>query len=170
MLSDNRTITGEDQNWMRRAINAAAVRGRDPLANPIGCAVVLDGICLVSVSNMTAQTGDQTAHAEMVALREVGPRVGEDSLRRATLYSTLEPCGMCTMASLWAKVGRVVYGAGRADVHPMYFEDRHLHAIDFIRDAWRDDIVIIGGCLREECAALYFSPNDEVPVALQGNR
>ena len=90
-------------------------------------------------------------------------------LRGATLYSTLQPCGMCTMALIWAKVGRIVYGAGRDDVHRMYFEDRHLSTTDFIRDAWRKDLTIEGGCLAEECAELYYRPNDNDPVDEQGN-
>jgi tRNA(adenine34) deaminase len=90
-------------------------------------------------------------------------------LRGATLYSTLQPCGMCTMASIWSKVGRVVYGAGRDDVHQMYFEDRHVDTLTFIADAYRDDIVIEGGCLREECAKLYYGPEDDVPLEEQGN-
>jgi tRNA(adenine34) deaminase len=47
---------------------------------------------------------------------------------------------MCTMASIWAKISRIVYGAGREDVHEMYFEDRHLSTENFIRDAFKDDI------------------------------
>ncbi len=73
------------------------------------------------------------------------------------------------MASIWAKIGRVVYGAERAQVHRMYFEDRHFDTMDFIRDAFRDDIAITGGVLSQECAALYFKPDDDVPEEEQGN-
>jgi tRNA(adenine34) deaminase len=76
---------------------------------------------------------------------------------------------MCTMASIWSKVGRVVYGAGRADVHPMYFEARHVDTLSFIADAYRDDIVIEGGCLREECAGLYYPPDADLPREEQAN-
>jgi tRNA(Arg) A34 adenosine deaminase TadA len=65
----------------------------------------------------------------------------------ATLYSTLQPYGMCTMASIRAKVGRFVYGAGRNDVHRMYFEDRNLDTVDFICDAYRDDLSILPALL-----------------------
>ena len=82
-------------------------------------------------------------------------------MRGATLYSTLQPCGMCTMASIWSKVSRVVYGAGRDDVHKMYFEARPHHTISFISDAYRDDISIEGGVLREKCAALYYRADDD---------
>ena len=73
------------------------------------------------------------------------------------------------MASIWSKVGRVVFGAGREDVHRMYFEDRHIDTMTFIADAYRDDIVIEGGVLRAECAALYYGPNDDPPLEEQGN-
>ncbi len=51
----------------------------------------------------------------------------------------------------------------------MYFEDRHIDTLSFIADAYRDDIVIEGGCLRAECAALYYGPDDDVPEEEQGN-
>jgi tRNA(adenine34) deaminase len=76
---------------------------------------------------------------------------------------------MCTMASIWSKVRRVVYGAGREDVHKMYFEVRQIDTLDFVRKAYRDDIEIVGGCLRDECARLYYGPDDLVPREEQGN-
>lgn len=76
---------------------------------------------------------------------------------------------MCTMASIWSKVGRVVYGRGCDNVHPMYFEARHADTLAFIADAFRDDIVIEGGCLRDECAVLYYPPDAELPREEQAN-
>jgi tRNA(adenine34) deaminase len=46
----------------------------------------------------------------------------------------------------------------------MYFEDRHLDTCDFITDAYRDDLVMTGGVLREACAALYYGPHDDPPL------
>ena len=77
---------------------------------------------------------------------------------------------MCTMASIWAKIGRIVYGAGREDVHEMYFEDRHLDTVDFIRDAFRGDLSLEGGLMVRECAALYVPPDARVPEGEQFNR
>ncbi|GLK46058.1 MULTISPECIES: nucleoside deaminase [Novosphingobium] len=163
MIDDN------DRAWMREAIQLAKTKGTTPQDTPIAAIIVLDGRELFRAVNETEETCDATAHAEMMAFRGAGPAHGDMDLRGATLYSTLQPCGMCTMASIWAKVGRIVYGAGRDDVHQMYFEDRHLDTMDFIKDAFRDDLALEGGCLRAECAALYFAPGDEVPVEEQGN-
>jgi tRNA(adenine34) deaminase len=162
-------IDAEDERWMRLAIEKATERGRDPAITPIGAVIVRDGRAVAVERNRTEEQHDPTAHAEIVAIRAAGAAVEDMELRGATLYSTLQPCGMCTMASIWSKVGRVVYGAGRDDVHPMYFEDRQIDTLDFIRDAWRNDLVFEGGCLRAECAALYYHPDDDVPNEEQGN-
>lgn len=159
----------DDERWMREAIRIATERGADPSLSPIGCVIVIDGEAVAVERNHVEEHQDATAHAEMEAIRAAGRGRENGELRGATLYSTLQPCGMCTMASIWSKVGRVVYGAGREDVHRMYFEDRHTDTLAFIGDAWRDDVQIEGGVLREDCARLYFGPHDAVPVSEQGN-
>jgi tRNA(adenine34) deaminase len=159
----------DDVTYMRRAIAHARQGELDPGGSPIGCVIVLRGEVIGEGHNETHQNHDPTAHAEVVAMRRAGARVTDWELRGATLYSTLQPCGMCSMASIWAKIGRIVYGAERHQVHKLYFEDRHLDTADFIRDAFRDDLVIEGGLLAEECAALYYGPNDTPPIEEQAN-
>jgi tRNA(adenine34) deaminase len=164
------TSTRSDTEWMAEAI-ALAIRekGTDPANTPIAALVVRDGQLVASGVNRTAECCDATAHAEIVALRAAGQAVGDMKVEGATLYSTLQPCGMCTMASIWAGVTRVVFGAGRDDVHKMYFEDRHLDTVDFIRDAFKDDLTLDGGVKAAECARLYFGPDDDVPEDQQAN-
>ncbi|MFD1788301.1 nucleoside deaminase [Sphingomonas floccifaciens] len=159
----------DDERWMRRAIEVARSKGSDPADSPLGSVIVLDGREIAAERNQTEELPDATAHAEMMAIRRACEAIGEMELRGATLYSTLQPCGMCTMASIWSKVGRVVYGAGRDDVHEMYFEARHVDTLAFIADAYRDDVVIEGGCLREECASLYYPPDADLPPQEQAN-
>ncbi len=105
----------------------------------------------------------------MVAIRRAVAALEQNDLRGATLYSTLQPCGICTMASIWSQIARVVYGAGRDDVHRMYFEDRHFDTMNFIRDAYRKDMLVIEGVMREECAALYYGSDDEPSLEEQSN-
>lgn len=154
---------------MRQAIAVARSKGSDPATSPLGSIIVLDGRVIAAERNQTHELPDATAHAEMMAIRRACEGTGEMELRGATLYSTLQPCGMCTMAAIWSKVGRVVYGAGRDDVHAMYFEARHVDTLSFIGDAYRDDIMIEGGCLREECASLYYPPDADLPREEQAN-
>ena len=163
-----------DEKWMREALAIATSRGSKPSSTPIGCVIVRDGRIIGSAHNECQTLHDATAHAEMVAFRRAGAALVDANnsggeLRGATLYSTLQPCGMCTMASIWAKVGRIVFGAGRHDVHRMYFEARHIDTLDFISNAYRDDITVTGGVLRDECADLYYSVDEVVPLDHQGN-
>lgn len=159
----------EDEAWMRKAIEIARSEGSDPATSPLGSVIVLNGKMIARERNQTEELPDATAHAEMMAIRRGCEEMGEMELRGATLYSTLQPCGMCTMASIWSKVGRVVYGAGRDDVHSMYFEAKHVDTLAFIADAYRDDIMIEGGCLREECARLYYPPDAVLSEEEQAN-
>jgi tRNA(adenine34) deaminase len=159
----------DDENFMRLAIAKATEQGADPSLSPIGCAIVLHGQVIAVERNQVAQARDVTAHAEIMAMRVAGKNFHNGELREAVLYTTLQPCGMCTMASIWSKVRRIVYGAGREDVHKMYFEARHVDTLNFINEAYRDDLSIEGGILRAECAALYYGPNDHPPKSEQGN-
>ena len=158
-----------DRRFMSRALELARKGEDTPGASPIGCVIVMDGEVVAEGHNEVGIRHDPTAHAEVVAIRRAGAKLERDELRGATLYSTLQPCGMCTMASIWSRIGRVVYGAGREDVHKMYFEDRHLDTMNFIRDAYRDDVEVVEGVMAEECAALYYGPDDDPPLEEQGN-
>ncbi len=161
--------TDDDRRYMRRAIDLAHLGAKIPGALPIGCLIVWHGLILVEGHNEVDIRHDPTAHAEIVTMRRAGQVLGSADFTGAALYSTLQPCGMCSMASIWGKISRIVYGAGRGDVHRMYFEDRHLDTFDFIADAFRGDLELTGGVLAEECARLYYGPDDNPPLREQGN-
>jgi tRNA(adenine34) deaminase len=158
-----------DEDFMRRAIALAQEAAGTDGAAPIGCVLVLDGNIIGEGHNEVGLRCDPTAHAEIVAIGRAAGRLTSPDLRGATLYSTLQPCGMCSLASVWAKVSRNVYGAGRDDVHAMYFDEQHMDTVDFIADAYAERISVVGGVLRQDCAALYHAPDDDVPEAEQGN-
>jgi tRNA(adenine34) deaminase len=167
---DIEAVRKADIAFMREALKIATENGSDPAASPIGCVIVMDRRIIAAQRNHVAEKHDAVAHAEIEAIRTAGRHFDNGELRGATLYSTLQPCGMCTMASIWSKVGRIVYGAGREDVHQMYFEARHVDTLNFVKNAYRDDLVIEGGLLREDCSKLYYRPWDDVPLAEQGNK
>ncbi len=78
---------------------------------PIGAVVVRDGEIIARRHNERQLTGDPTAHAEILAIRDAAAVVGHWRLVDCTLYVTLEPCVMCAGALVNARIGRVVYGA-----------------------------------------------------------
>jgi tRNA(adenine34) deaminase len=155
--------------FMQRAISLAEGGDRRPGCGAVGCVIVMGGQIVGEASNEADLRHDPTAHAEITALRRACSRLGTTELRGATLYCTLQPCGMCTMASIWARIGRIVFGAGRHQVHASYFEGRHLNTIDFINDAFRDDLEVLPQVLSERCASLYYGPNEDVPLSEQTN-
>ncbi len=78
---------------------------------PVGAVVVRDGEVIASRHNERELTGDPTAHAEILALRDAAQAVGSWYLTDCTLVVTLEPCLMCGGAAVNARLGRLVYGA-----------------------------------------------------------
>jgi tRNA(adenine34) deaminase len=78
---------------------------------PVGAVVVRDGSVIAARHNERELTGDPTAHAEVLALRDAAAVVGHWRLDDCTLFVTLEPCAMCAGAIVNSRVGRVVFGA-----------------------------------------------------------
>ncbi len=78
---------------------------------PVGAVLVRDGQVLAEGYNRSITDHDPSAHAEMLCLRQAGPKLGNYRMLDTTLYVTLEPCPMCAGALVHARVGRVVFGA-----------------------------------------------------------
>lgn len=138
-------LQSTDERWMRHAL-ALAERARDEDDEiPVGAVVVsADGAVLGEGWNRNIGEHDPSAHAEIVALREAGRRLGNHRLLGTTLYVTLEPCAMCAMAMVHARVARVVFGAfdpktgAAGSVFDLLEDARHNHRID-----------VVGGVLAE---------------------
>jgi tRNA(adenine34) deaminase len=96
--------------WMAMALDEAG-RARDAGEVPIGAIVTLDASVVGRGFNQPISSGDPTAHAEIVALRDAARRVGNYRLTGAILCVTIEPCLMCVGAAVHARVATVVYGA-----------------------------------------------------------
>jgi tRNA(adenine34) deaminase len=89
--------THTDEHLMQIAIDVSRLRGSDFLTSRLGCVIMLDGKVIAAEPNRTKEFVDATAHAQMMAIRQAFEQTRELELRGATLYSTLQPCGMCTM-------------------------------------------------------------------------
>jgi tRNA(adenine34) deaminase len=154
----------EDVRFMELAIQQARKGQQTDGGAQVGALLVKDGLVAASGFNEGDMRHDPTAHAEMVVIRRLCSQLKTTNLEGYTLYCTLQPCGMCSMACLWAGLSRIVYGAGRDDVNSVYFESRHFDTADFIRQAFRDDMEIEGGLLSEECSSFYIKKNDPEPL------
>ena len=78
---------------------------------PIGAVVLRGGEVIAARHNERELSGDPTAHAEVLALRDAAAAVGRWRLDDCTLVVTLEPCVMCAGAVVNSRVRRLVYGA-----------------------------------------------------------
>jgi tRNA(adenine34) deaminase len=139
-----------DLDMMRRAM-AQAQAAADLGEAPIGAVLVnpATGEVVGEAHNQPIGLHDPTAHAEVLAMRAAGQKLGNYRLTRLTLYVTLEPCAMCAGAISHARIGRVVYGAadekgGAVANGPRFFEQPTCHS----RPA------VTAGVLAEESSAM----------------
>ena len=107
---------------------AAAARGEAP----VGAAIARGGIVIARAGNRTIADNDPSAHAEIVALRAAGAKLGNARLADCDLYVTLEPCAMCAGALSHARIRRLYYGApdpkgGAVDHGPRFFRSPTCH-------------------------------------------
>ena len=102
------TVSPDDGRWLAAAIDQA----RQGLAEggvPIGAALVIDGELVAAGRNRRVQLGSAIRHGETDCLEQAG-RLPASSYTRATMYTTLSPCDMCTGAILLYGIPRVVMG------------------------------------------------------------
>lgn len=138
-----------DRTYMEMAIaeaRLAMARGEIP----IGAVLVDDeGGVLSRAHNRREADHDATAHAEILAIREAGRRLGHWRLTGCTLYVTLEPCPMCAGALVMGRLARVVYG----------MPDARAGAVESIfnvpgHPALNHRVAVTAGVMEDECRAL----------------
>ena len=109
-MTNTLTDTEDDYRWMRYALELAR-QAEAQGEVPVGAVIVRGGNLVGEGWNRPIRAHDPTAHAEIVALRDAGRRLGNYRITKSTLYVTLEPCVMCAGAIVHARIARVVFGA-----------------------------------------------------------
>ncbi|MCD6397456.1 MAG: nucleoside deaminase [Spirochaetaceae bacterium] len=141
-------------NFMKAAFEEAE-KGLSEGGIPIGAVLVIDGKIVGRGHNRRVQKGSPTLHAEIDCFENAG-RLKASEYKRATLYSTLSPCDMCSGAALLYKIPKVVVGENKTFQGPeSYLRERgvELEIIDsleckdimdkFIKEnpeLWNEDI------------------------------
>ncbi len=97
-----------DNQFMQRALELAAL-AEEKGEVPVGAVLVKDDEIIAEGYNQPILNHDPSAHAEIMALRQAGQKLQNYRLVDTTLYVTLEPCAMCAMALIHARVNRVVF-------------------------------------------------------------
>lgn len=159
VLPVEQALDERDGRYLRHAI-AWSHTGRERGNRPFGAVVVSDqGVVLGEAWCNTTETGDCTGHAETNVVRQLSPQVDRDTLARATLYSSAEPCVMCAGAIFWSNIGRVVYGIDAVRLRVFRGEraeqrDAELSCRDVFA-ASPHPIECIGPALVEEASAVH---------------
>ena len=105
----------QDEFYMEKAIElskAAVEHGNEPF----GAVLVKNDEIVFTNENQIYTKHDPTFHAEFGLIRDFCAASGITDLHEYTLYSSCEPCFMCSGAMVWVKLGRLVYGAGNTDL------------------------------------------------------
>lgn len=130
----------EHQAWMRRALALAERAEREFDEIPVGALLLGPNDEVLGEGwNRNITDHDPTGHAEIIAMRQAGRALGNHRLIGCTLYVTLEPCAMCAMAMVHARIARVVYAApdpktgAAGGVFNLLEDPRHNHRVEVIR-------------------------------------
>ncbi|HEX8227460.1 MAG TPA: nucleoside deaminase [Candidatus Saccharimonadales bacterium] len=106
-----------DTATMERAIQLARDNYQKG-GHAIAAVIIKDSVVISEAYTTIILDNDPTAHAEMNAIRAAADRLGSRYLDDCYLYTTYEPCPMCTSAAIWAKCKGIVYGASHKDETP----------------------------------------------------
>jgi len=133
---------------MQRAI-AEAQAAQEAGEVPVGAAIVKDGELISVGQNRNQRDHDPSAHAEIVALRAAGARLGNHRLEGCELYVMIEPCAMCAGALVHARLERLVYGANDPKAGAV---ESVLNVLNHPRLNHR--VEITAGVLEQECTEI----------------
>ncbi len=152
----------QDEKFMKVAIQlskSAVQNGNEPF----GAVLVKDGEIVFENENQIYTKNDPTFHAEAGLLREFVAKTGIVNLSEYTLYSSCEPCFMCSGAMVWTRLGRLVYGASNNDLSDILNEKgAECSSLVFENSHYAPSVTI--GVLKEECVAVlkeYFDTHQK---------
>ena len=149
-----------DHETLLRKAFAVAARARDGGDHPFGSILVdADGVVLMEQGNgFTAEGRDMTAHAERLLATRASKAYPQKFLAECTLYTSAEPCAMCSGAIYWAGIGRVVFGQTEHDLKMQTGNHDENPTLDLpcrvVFAAGQRKVEVVGPLLAEEAAAL----------------
>lgn len=150
--------------YMRAAIEEA-LKARRNNDYSIGAVVVKNDKIIARTPNITRSMNDPTQHAEIEVIRKALKNLGQRFLEDCVLYTTHEPCPMCTTAAVWVKLRGIVFGARLSDMvdyGSVYKNGKwvwrtvRISAAEVVAKG-DPKVEIIGDFLREECKNLFHS-------------
>ena len=142
-----------DIDFMRLAISLAR-KGVTEGQTPFGAVIAKNGKVVAEAHNSVWKTTDPTAHAEINAIRLACKKLGTINLDGCVIYSTTEPCPLCFSAIHWARISKIVYGAGIADAKKAGFNELSL-SNRILKKLGKSRVAIKSGVLKKENQVLF---------------
>ena len=152
-------MTDRNETFLRRSFDIARA-ARDKGQHPFGCLLVgPDGAALMEQGNAFEEEGhDMTAHAERLLATRASKQWRPAFLAQCTLYTSAEPCAMCSGAMYWAGIGRVVYGQSEASLKAVTGAHPENPTLDLpcrvVFAAGQRKVEVVGPMLEEEAAEI----------------
>jgi tRNA(Arg) A34 adenosine deaminase TadA len=148
----------DDQKFIRAAIEVA-LKSRENGNHPFGALLVdRDGRILLEAQNTVLTESDCTGHAETNLMRKASQKYDRDFLAGCSLYTSTEPCPMCSGAIFWGNVRRVVYGLSEKRLYELVggkSEDVLLLSCRAVFDSGRKPMEVLGPILEEEAISVH---------------
>jgi tRNA(Arg) A34 adenosine deaminase TadA len=143
-----------DFGEMMRLAVAEATKSRATGNKGYGAVVVSGDRVLSTAHDTVASEGDPSLHAEMNAIRGAAEALGDPDLCGTVLFTTCEPCPMCSALAVWANVTTIVFGASIEETAQLGKSRIRVNAAEIVdrSPGWTE---VIGGVLAEECLGLY---------------
>ncbi len=118
-------VTKEERiRFMQMAIDMSQYSLDSKCGGPFGAVIIKDGKIVGSSGNKVTSECDPTAHAEVMAIREASKNLKTIDLSGCEMYSSAEPCPMCTAAIYWSKINAVFYSNTEEDSMEYGFVDK----------------------------------------------
>jgi tRNA(Arg) A34 adenosine deaminase TadA len=146
-------MTEDHEKFIRRSIVLAEVsmkKGNEPF----GALLVIDGEIIYEAENIIYSERDCTGHAETNLLRLASMQFDAETMARATMYTSTEPCIMCCGAAYWSGIKRIVFGCSEEALKEIAGDSMLIPSREVLARGVRK-IEVIGPILEEESLALH---------------
>ena len=167
MPAQGKPSEADDIAFLRRSFDVAR-RAQANGNHPFGAILVsADGAVLIEMENGFQPDRDATAHAERLLATQACRTCDPDTLTRATIYTSAEPCAMCAGAIYWAGIGRVVYGLSERRLKAITGDHAENPTLDLpcraVFAVGQRPVEVVGPLIEDDAAALHAGVWDRRP-------
>ena len=147
-----KTTVKNHEHYMQKCIDLAII-AKQQGESPVGSVIVKNGEIIAEGFEAAKAHNDITFHAEVVAIRKATSLLKSQDLSGCILYTTHEPCIMCSYVIRHTKISRVVVGIATGEIGG--FSSAYPILIDSQVKRWKEHPVILVGILEAECRKLH---------------